>query len=151
MWRGSDPSFRKLEGKTSKFSPGPRRFFFPVTLLDPLEESAPSPMSWVKFSVTCIHSTMIIISSTENFNEDWSIPTLWWLLLSKIQFEKIHTNCCCPSKVTRRFGVAGMKAALDLFGYFGGPNRSPMLSVSAEARQIIKKAFIDNEFVPETQ
>nr|CAH0106125.1 unnamed protein product [Daphnia galeata] len=51
--------------------------------------------------------------------------------------------------VTRRFGVAGMKAALDLFGYYGGPNRSPMLSVSAEARQVIKKAFIDNEFVPQ--
>ena len=34
-----------------------------------------------------------------------------------------------PFKVTRRFGVAGMKAALDLFGYYGGPNRSPMLSV----------------------
>ncbi len=54
-------------------------------------------------------------------------------------------------KVTRRFGVPGMKAALDLFGYFGGPNRSPMLSVSAEARQVIKKAFVDNEFVPEAR
>jgi 4-hydroxy-2-oxoglutarate aldolase len=54
-----------------------------------------------------------------------------------------------PFQVTRRFGVAGMKAAMDLFGYYGGPNRSPMLSVSAEARQVIKKAFIDNEFVPQ--
>ncbi|XP_032783912.2 4-hydroxy-2-oxoglutarate aldolase, mitochondrial [Daphnia magna] len=53
--------------------------------------------------------------------------------------------------VTRRFGVAGMKAALDMFGYYGGPNRSPMLSVSAEARLVIKKAFVDNEFVPQSR
>lgn len=44
-----------------------------------------------------------------------------------------------------------MKAALDMFGYYGGPNRSPMLSVSAEARLVIKKAFVDNEFVPQSR
>jgi hypothetical protein len=42
-----------------------------------------------------------------------------------------------------------MKAALDLFRYYGTPNRSPTLSVSAEARQVIKIVFIDNEFVPQ--
>lgn len=43
-----------------------------------------------------------------------------------------------------------MKAALDIFGYYGGPNRSPMLSLNPEVKQVIKKTFIDNEFVPES-
>lgn len=44
-----------------------------------------------------------------------------------------------------------MKAALDLFGYYGGPNRSPMLSLGDEARAIIKKAFVDNGFIPNSK
>lgn len=36
--------------------------------------------------------------------------------------------------VTSRFGVAGLKAALDLIGLYGGPVRSPLLPLSQQAR-----------------
>jgi len=49
------------------------------------------------------------------------------------------------------FRVAGMKVALDLSVYYGGPNPSPMLRASTETRQVIKKAFVDNEFVPQSR
>ena len=32
--------------------------------------------------------------------------------------------------VTKRFGVAGLKAALDLFNFYGGPPRLPLVSLS---------------------
>jgi hypothetical protein len=72
-------------------------------------------------------------------------PITWYFQMA----DKIAEKIIVVFKLTRRFGVAGMKAALDLFGYYGGPNRSPMPSVSADARQVITIAFIDNEFVPQ--
>lgn len=39
--------------------------------------------------------------------------------------------------VTARFGVAGLKAALDMLGYRGGEVRSPMLPASPEVRNEI--------------
>lgn len=64
--------------------------------------------------------------------------------------ETLHLlNYGIAAQVTKRYGVAGMKAALDIFGYHGGRNRSPMQPVSAEARQHIKQAFINNGFIPE--
>ena len=46
--------------------------------------------------------------------------------------------------VTSQFGVAGMKAAMDHLGYFGGMPRKPLLPLSEENRQkvisIIEKA-----------
>lgn len=43
--------------------------------------------------------------------------------------------------VTSRFGVAGLKAALDMIGYYGGPPRRPMLPAGepekAEIRRIL--------------
>jgi len=48
------------------------------------------------------------------------------------------------SAVTARFGVPGLKAALDMLGYYGGPVRSPLLPLSdaeaAELRRILVKS-----------
>jgi 4-hydroxy-2-oxoglutarate aldolase len=40
--------------------------------------------------------------------------------------------------VTSRFGVPGLKAALDLLGYYGGPVRSPLLDLGASDRDILR-------------
>lgn len=40
-----------------------------------------------------------------------------------------------------RFGVPGLKAALDELGYFGGDPRPPLLPVSAKAREEIRLAL----------
>ena len=41
--------------------------------------------------------------------------------------------------VTSQFGVPGLKSALDLLGYYGGPPREPLLPVSASTRESIEQ------------
>jgi 4-hydroxy-2-oxoglutarate aldolase len=45
--------------------------------------------------------------------------------------------------VTDLYGVAGLKHAMDLNGYYGGTPRLPFVPVSADARQEIETAFRD--------
>jgi len=44
-------------------------------------------------------------------------------------------------KIALPFGVPGIKAALDLSGYFGGLPRSPLLPLSPESRQAVSAAL----------
>jgi 4-hydroxy-2-oxoglutarate aldolase len=37
--------------------------------------------------------------------------------------------------ITTRFGISGLKAALDMLGYYGGPPRLPLLPLDDERRQ----------------
>ena len=43
--------------------------------------------------------------------------------------------------VTGKYGIAGLKYAMDLNGYYGGPPRLPLVVVSPEARREIEQAF----------
>jgi 4-hydroxy-2-oxoglutarate aldolase len=43
--------------------------------------------------------------------------------------------------VTTKYGVPGLKYAMDLNGYYGGPPRLPLVPPSPEARQEIEQAF----------
>jgi 4-hydroxy-2-oxoglutarate aldolase len=45
--------------------------------------------------------------------------------------------------VTARYGVPGLKHAMDLNGYYGGPPRLPLAPVAPEARREIEEAFRD--------
>ena len=45
--------------------------------------------------------------------------------------------------VTDMYGVPGLKHAMDLNGYYGGPPRLPFVPVSLDARQEIEEAFRD--------
>ena len=44
-------------------------------------------------------------------------------------------------KIALPFGVPGIKAALDLSGYHGGPPRSPLLALGPESRQAVAAAL----------
>ena len=59
-----------------------------------------------------------------------------------IQHPLIEAN----TAVTARFGVPGLKAALDMLGYYGGPVRSPLMPLSdaetAELRHILVKSGV---------
>jgi len=44
-------------------------------------------------------------------------------------------------KISLPFGVSGIKVALDLSGYHGGPPRSPLLPLSVELRQAVSAAL----------
>lgn len=41
--------------------------------------------------------------------------------------------------ITSRYGIAGMKAAMDMMGYFGGSPRSPLFTLNENDRKEIKK------------
>jgi 4-hydroxy-2-oxoglutarate aldolase len=45
--------------------------------------------------------------------------------------------------VTERYGVAGLKAALEWIGYYGGPVRHPLLSVSPTEKEQIREALVE--------
>jgi 4-hydroxy-2-oxoglutarate aldolase len=53
--------------------------------------------------------------------------------------------------VTNRFGIAGLKAALDLLGFYGGPPRSPLKVADATVRMEIKKVFHASGLFPELE
>ncbi len=46
------------------------------------------------------------------------------------------------SAVTSRFGVAGLKAALDLLGFYGGPVRSPLQPLMADEREELRNILV---------
>jgi 4-hydroxy-2-oxoglutarate aldolase len=58
----------------------------------------------------------------------------------KLQLRMLPVN----TAVTATYGVPGLKAALDMLGYFGGDPRPPLLPASekerSEVREILKKA-----------
>lgn len=43
--------------------------------------------------------------------------------------------------VTTRFGVPGLKAAMDMMGFYGGPVRAPLLPLTEEAREAVRREF----------
>jgi 4-hydroxy-2-oxoglutarate aldolase len=45
--------------------------------------------------------------------------------------------------VTAKYGIPGLKYAMDLNGYYGGPPRLPLVPPSPEAKQEIEAAFED--------
>jgi 4-hydroxy-2-oxoglutarate aldolase len=45
--------------------------------------------------------------------------------------------------VTARYGIPGLKHAMDLNGYYGGPPRLPLTVASPEAKREIEEAFKD--------
>jgi len=47
------------------------------------------------------------------------------------------------SLVTTKHGIPGLKHAMDLNGYYGGPPRLPLAVPSSDARQEIQEAFAD--------
>jgi len=45
--------------------------------------------------------------------------------------------------VTAKYGVPGLKYAMDLAGYYGGPPRLPLIGPTPEAKKEIEEAFAD--------
>jgi len=43
--------------------------------------------------------------------------------------------------VTTKYGIPGLKYAMDLNGYYGGPPRLPLTPITPEAQREIAQAF----------
>jgi 4-hydroxy-2-oxoglutarate aldolase len=55
----------------------------------------------------------------------------------RMQHALLEPNAC----VTSRFGVAGLKAAMDMLGMYGGPVRSPLLPLSPAEREEVRRTL----------
>jgi len=57
-----------------------------------------------------------------------------WDEAAELQRRMVPVNAA----VTARFGVAGLKAAMDMLGYYGGPVRPPLLDLTDAERQALR-------------
>lgn len=62
-----------------------------------------------------------------------------WTEAAELQRRMIPVNAA----VTARFGIAGLKAALDMVGYYGGPVRSPLLNLTKGEGQTLKQVLLE--------
>ena len=53
----------------------------------------------------------------------------------------------CCFQVTKKFGVPGLKVAMEWFGYYGGPVRSPLQPITTEQEEIMRAVFKLSGFV----
>jgi 4-hydroxy-2-oxoglutarate aldolase len=62
-----------------------------------------------------------------------------WEKAADLQRRMLPVNAA----ITSRFGIPGLKAALDLLGYYGGPVRSPLLDLGAAERETVRGILAD--------
>lgn len=61
----------------------------------------------------------------------------------ELQFQLMELN----QKVSGKFGVAGVKAAMDFAGFYGGPPRAPLLPLTAEEKKKLREDLIASGFL----
>ena len=49
--------------------------------------------------------------------------------------------------ITAKYGIAGLKAAMDMLGYFGGEPRAPLLALNDSDKQQIKQILVNAELL----
>lgn len=62
-----------------------------------------------------------------------------WVAAAAMQQRLVPVN----TAVTSRFGVPGLKAALDMIGYYGGPVRSPLQALPESERETLEAILVD--------
>jgi 4-hydroxy-2-oxoglutarate aldolase len=61
----------------------------------------------------------------------------------KLQMELLELN----QKVSGKFGVAGVKAAMDLAGFYGGPPRAPLPPLTPDEKKKLREDLIASGFL----
>jgi 4-hydroxy-2-oxoglutarate aldolase len=62
-----------------------------------------------------------------------------WDEAAELQRRMIPVNAA----VTSHFGIAGLKAALDMLGYYGGPVRSPLVGLTEDERRALRDILVE--------
>ena len=62
----------------------------------------------------------------------------------QLQFKMIPPN----NAVTVRFGIPGLKLALDWLGYYGGPVRSPLGPLDEDQQATLRTILVEGEILP---
>jgi len=50
-------------------------------------------------------------------------------------------------KVSGKFGVAGVKAAMDIAGFYGGPPRAPLMPLTADEKKKLQEDLLSSDFL----
>jgi 4-hydroxy-2-oxoglutarate aldolase len=50
-------------------------------------------------------------------------------------------------KVSGKFGVAGVKAAMDIAGFYGGPPRAPLMPLTADDKKKLQEDLVASDFL----
>jgi 4-hydroxy-2-oxoglutarate aldolase len=66
-----------------------------------------------------------------------------WDEAAELQRRMIPVNAA----VTARFDIAGLKAALDMLGYYGGPVRRPLADLSSADRETLRAILVEGEIL----
>uniref|UniRef100_A0A2P2I1F3 4-hydroxy-2-oxoglutarate aldolase n=1 Tax=Hirondellea gigas TaxID=1518452 RepID=A0A2P2I1F3_9CRUS len=61
----------------------------------------------------------------------------------QLQHELLAPN----TAVTKTFGIAGLKQAMDWMGYYGGPARKPLMPLLDADRQALRNIFVKSGFL----
>ncbi len=61
-----------------------------------------------------------------------------WDEAAELQRQMLPVN----DAITAQFGIAGLKAALDMLGYYGGPVRSPLRPLSDDEAQSLRSVLV---------
>lgn len=65
-----------------------------------------------------------------------------------VQAQKVQRRMIEPNyAVTSRFGVPGLKAAMEMKGFYGGPVRSPLLPITKEEKEELQEILVRAELL----
>ena len=67
-----------------------------------------------------------------------------WAEAAELQRRMLPVNAA----VTSRFGIAGLKAALDMLGYYGGSVRAPLLDIGSAERETLRGILVEGGILP---
>jgi 4-hydroxy-2-oxoglutarate aldolase len=67
----------------------------------------------------------------------------WMEEAAELQRRMVPVNAA----VTARFGIAGLKAALDMLGFYGGPVRAPLLNLSASELEALQAILAEGQLL----
>ena len=67
------------------------------------------------------------------------------LSLVAVKFDKFFVLTL--TQVTAKFGVPGLKVAMEWFGFYGGPVRSPLQPASDAQKAQLRQTFVENGFM----
>ncbi len=61
---------------------------------------------------------------------------------------EIQASLVGPNEaITSKFGIAGLKAALDLIGFYGGPVRAPLQAITQEEHAILENTLAEADLI----
>lgn len=67
-----------------------------------------------------------------------------WSAAAELQRRMVPVNAA----VTARFDIAGLKAALEMLGYYGGPVRAPLLDLTSGERDTLRTILVEGGILP---